>query len=315
MTGRAAGTRAVCVVVQPIEASGPRILRAAGVEVREAAAPDLATLAPLLADADAVVTRNAGFPAEAIAAAPRLAVIASHGTGVDRIDLAAAAARGIRVVNTPGTNARSVAEHALALMLAAARHVPAADAAIRAGDFAYRERVRGIELAGRTLGLWGYGETARRLAAIAGALGMRVLVHSAHASAADLAAEGLERASGAEVLLAEADILSLHTVPTGAPLLDAAALARMRTGAILVNTARGALVDETALVAALRMGALRAAALDVFAEEPLPPTSPLLHCPNLILTPHMGGSTEEALTRTSIAVAEAVLDALNLPRP
>lgn len=317
MTGRTtpSGSGLVCVIVQPIEGSGIGLLRGAGLEVREAAAPDVATLAPLLSDADAVVTRNAGFPAEAIAAAPRLKVIAAHGTGVDRIHHAAAAARGIRVVNTPGTNARSVAEHALALILAAARSIPSADTAVRAGDFGFRERVGGIELAGRCLGLWGFGAVGQHLAEIAMGLGMRVLVYSAHADADELAARGLSKVGSSDELLAAVDILSLHGVPTGAPLLDSAAFARMRSGAILVNTARGGLVDDAALAEALRNGTLHAAALDVFAEEPLPPDSPLLSAPNLILTPHIAGSTAEARSRTSLAVAEAVLDALGVARP
>lgn len=305
----------VCVLVQPIEASGVRLLREAGLEVREAPSPEPRALSPLLGDAVAVVTRNAGFSGPSMAVAPKLAVIGVHGTGTDRIDMGAAKARGIRVVNTPGTNADSVAEHALGLMLAVARTVPSADAATRAGDFGYRERVHGIELKGRCLGLWGYGRIARRLGVLARGLGVDVCVLTRHASSEDLAKEGFRKARDAETLLAEADVLSLHGVPAGKPLLGAAELARMRRGAILVNTARGSLVDEAALIGALASGHLRGAALDVFTQEPLSDADPLCRCPNLILTPHIGGSTQEALKRTSLAVAEAVLQALGETRP
>jgi phosphoglycerate dehydrogenase-like enzyme len=243
-------------------------------------------------------------------------VIGSHGTGVDSIDLDAARARGIAVVNTPGSNARSVAEHALALMLAAARLLPQADREIRKGNFSWRLGAagRGIELSGRQLGLWGYGHIARHLGRIAQGIGMQVLALSAHATDAELAAGGARRAQDADELLAGSDVLSLHGVPGLAPLLGPEQLMRMRQGAILVNTARGALLDEAALVDALKTGHLRAAALDVFTREPLPATSPLIDCPNLILTPHIGGITAEAMQRTAEDVAMAVLRALGIAR-
>jgi phosphoglycerate dehydrogenase-like enzyme len=302
-----------CVIVQPIHPAGVALLRAAGLSVAEAPAPDLDTLRPLLAEARAVITRNAGFSAAAMAAAPGLRVISSHGTGTDAIDRAEAARRGIQVCNTPGANARAVAEHALALILAAAKLLPQAEAALRAGDFGYRDRHATTELAGRTLGLVGFGHVARLLAAMGACLGMRVLVASAHAGAAELAALGAA-AADLDRICAEADVLSLHAVPRGAPLFDAARLARLRPGAILVNTARGALVDEAALARALHDGRLGAAALDVFRHEPLPQDSPLLAAPNLILTPHMAGSAEAAQRRTAEAAARNVLAALAAPR-
>lgn len=300
----------LCVLVQPIDGSGVAVLRAAGVTVAAAPETSLEVLGPLLAGADAVITRNWGFPAAAMDLAPRLRVIGSHGTGVDRIDLAAARARGIRVVNTPGANAADVAELALGLMLALARRVVAADAAVRAGDAGWRLRVQGLALGGRCLGLWGWGHVARALAPMAQGLGMRVRVLSAHADPAELAALGAERARDAADLLAQADVLSLHAVPGGRPLLGPADLAALRPGALIVNTARGALVDEPALAQALHSGHLGGAALDVTAVEPLPMDSPLLTCPNLILTPHVGGTTDRALARTAQAVARAVLEAL-----
>lgn len=303
-----------CVIVQPIDEMGVALLRSAGVTVDHAPSTSLSDLAPLLATADAVITRNEGFSAEAMALAPRLQVIGSHGTGVDSIDLDAARARGIAVVNTPGSNARAVGEHALALMLAAARLLLQADQEVRKGNFNWRLcRVgRGIELSGRQLGLWGYGHIARHLGQIAQGIGMRVLALSVHATDAELTAGGVRRAQDADELLAECDVLSLHGVPGPAPLLGPKQFMRMRQGAILVNTARGVLLDEAALVAALRSGHLRAAALDVFTHEPLPANSPLNDCPNLILTPHVGGITTEAMQRTAQDVAMAVLRALGI---
>jgi phosphoglycerate dehydrogenase-like enzyme len=297
------------VVVQPIAATGVERLRAAGLTVHCATDPAMPALGAHLGAARAVITRNLGFSAAAIAAAPRLVAIVSHGTGTDSIDRAAAAARGIAVLNTPGTNAQAVAEHAMGLILACARGTVAADAAVRGGDWGWRERRHGVELAGRTLGLIGWGHVAARLARLACGFGMAVLVHSARAAPAALAAEGAT-AAGLDALGAASDVVSLHGRPGAAPLVDTAFLARLKSGAILVNTARGALVDEAALAAALHAGHLRAAALDVFAPEPPHRDSPLFAAPNLILTPHIGGSTAEAMDRTALAAAEAVIGAL-----
>ena len=305
------------VIPQPIHPDGVDLLRRAGLWVFEAPDPSLAVLSPHLARARAVITRNLGFCARAMAAAPHLRVIVSHGTGTDAIDTREAAARGIAVFNTPGTNARSVAEQALALMLACARSIPAADRAVRAGDFAFRERARPVELGGRVLGLIGYGRTARALAGLAQGIGMKVLACSAHASASGMAADGVTVMRDADALMGAADVVSLHGIPGQAPVFDAARLARMRPGAILINTARGALVDAGALIAALQSGHLRAAALDVFASEPLAADDPLCRCdcPGLILTPHMGGSADEARVRTATAAALQVIAGLGLPLP
>ena len=304
-----------CVVVQPIARCGLDLLRKAGLSVFEAPSPDLADLLPHLKTAKAVITRDMGFSAEAIEASPNLVVIASHGTGTDRIDKAAAKRHGIGVVSTPGTNAQSVAEHALALMFACSRHIAAADRAIRAGDWAFRERAQTRELSERHLGIVGYGHVARKLAALAKGIGMTVTVDSRHASDNDLAADGVLRAVGLEELLVTSQVVSLHGLPGSTPVLDEARLALMRADAILINTARGALIDETALANALRAGRIAAAGLDVFSSEPLPDDSPLQDCPNLILTPHMGGSGVEARERTALEVARKVVEGLEMTLP
>ncbi|MFI5013460.1 MAG: hydroxyacid dehydrogenase [Hyphomicrobiales bacterium] len=304
-----------CVIVQPIHEAGLRLLCDAGLSYRVAENAGLATLEPHLADARAVITRNAGFSAEAIAASPKLRVIGSHGTGVDAIDLAAAQARGIVVVNTPGANAQSVAELAFALIFACAKRIPAADQAVRQGDFAFRYWSTTSELHGKVLGLVGFGRVARRMAALGRAFGMEVVAWSQHASAAEIEREGARPMATLNELCANADILSLHTLPKGTLLFDVATFARLKPSAILVNTARGALVDEAALVAALRSGQLAAAGLDVFDAEPPDARSPLFDAPNLVMTPHIGGSTQEALERTACEVAQDVISVLRGEHP
>lgn len=305
----------LCVLVQPIDPAGIALLHAAGLDVAVAPDTSAGSLAPLLARAEAVITRNWGFPAEAMALAPQLRVIGSHGTGVDRIDMAAARRRGIRVVNTPGANAPDVAELALALMLAAARQLPDATRALLAGDDGWRLGTRGLALGGRCLGLWGWGHVARALTPMAQGLGMRVMVLSSHADRAELAAAGVERAVDAADMLARSDVLSLHAVPGAHPVLGAAELARLRPGALVINTARGALIDEMALAQALHSGHLGGAALDVTVTEPLPAGHPLRTCPRLLLTPHIGASTDRGMARTAQAVARAVLGALEEGSP
>lgn len=302
-----------CLVVQPIAAPGLDLLRRSGQLAHVPESTDFATLKPHLAVARAVITRNHGLSTTEIAAAPDLKVIVSHGAGTDGIDKAAAAARSIPVLSTPGANTIAVAEHTMALILACARQVPQADLATRAGDFDFRYRQTGFELSGKTLGLVGYGRIARHVAALARAFGMRILAVTGHAADHDLKHDGIEHVD-LDALCARSDIVSLHSVPSGQPTFDAARIAALKPGATLINTARGALVDETALIAALIDGHLCAAALDVFSTEPLRADSPLMSAPRLILTPHIGGAAQEALERTAVAAAEKVLEALGVPR-
>jgi len=303
-----------CVIVQPIAEAGVDFIRQAGLSVFVAPSANLDDMRAELADARIVVTRNLGFSAEQIAAAPRLRVIGVHGTGTDRIDQVAAGERGIAVVNTPGTNARSVAEHALALMLALAKSLPAAHSAVRAGHFAFREGAPVFELTGRRLGLVGWGRTARELAGLARALSMGIAVWSSHADAEELKSHRARKVGDLDELCAASDVLSLHGLPSGAPIIDRRRIGLMPQGALLINTARAALVDNAALVAALRSGHLSGAGIDVFAPEPPRSDDPLLSdCPNLILTPHIGGSAREALERTAVEVARRVLAAAGHP--
>jgi D-3-phosphoglycerate dehydrogenase len=297
-------------LVQPIHPAGVERLRAAGLAVRQASGPDMAAVAAEVGQADAVVTRNAGLSRAAIDAAPRLRLIVVHGVGHDPVDVAHAAARGILVCHTPVANAWSVAEHAIALLLAVARQTLAADRAVREGAFERRYDLRLTELRGLTLGIVGCGRIGLATARIARAgLGMRVLGYSPSADPARLRRLRVEPCPDLAGLLARSDAVSLHVPlrPDTRGLLGAAELARMRPGAFLVNTARGALVDEGALVDALRAGRLGGAGLDVFVREPVPPDHPLLALPGVVLSPHVAGASEAAMARTAEAVATAVL--------
>jgi len=264
---------------------------------------DDARLLALLAEAEVLWHVLKPATAGVIAAAPKLRLIQKIGVGVNTIDLEAAQARGIAVCNMPGTNSQAVAEATVMLMLAALRRAIRFDQATRGGrgwalDPADFDRVG--ELAGRTVGLVGYGAVASRVAPVLVALGGRVL-YTATAPKPEAVAEWRDF----DKLLAEADVVSLHLPLTTetAGLLDTAAFARMKPGAVLINTARGGLVDQAALVRALQSGRLRAAGLDVYAVEPVAPDNPLLGFDNVVLAPHIAWLTPETIGRSiSIAV-------------
>lgn len=291
------------VICDGLAEEGQALLRAEAELIEGASAEALRT-------AEALIVRSrTRVDAALLAGAPRLKVIGRAGAGVDSIDLPAARAAGVIVVNAPEAVTAAAAEHALALMLALARQIPRADAALRRGEWIKAE-LMGRELGGRTLGLVGFGRIGRAVAARAGALGMRVLAHSRSLDEATARAHGAQRAP-LEHLLGEADIVSLH-VPLDEGtrgLIDRRALARMKPGALLISTARGGVVDEAALLEALEQGRLDGAALDVFAHEP-PGRSPLLEQPAVIATPHLAAQTAEAQRRAAIDIATEILAAL-----
>ncbi len=261
-------------------------------------------LARLLPGTDVLWHVLSPATAAMIAAAPRLRLIQKIGTGVNTIDLDAARARNIPVCNLPGTNARAVAELTLALMLAALRRLPVFDTAMRQGRGFALDPVHldGIgELGGRTVGLVGYGAVPHILAPILTALGC-TLLYTARSHHPD----ALASYRPLDALLAEADIVSLHLPLTAETthLINAPRLARMRPGAILVNTARGGLVDQTALTEALQSKRLAAAGLDVFDPEPPSPTTPLLTLPNVVLTPHIAWLTTGTFDRSFTLATE-----------
>jgi len=255
--------------------------------------------------ADAILARQGAITAEAIAASPRLRIVARHGVGVDEVDLAAAAARGVLVTNTPGANAQAVAEHALALILALVKDLKPLGATVAAGgwrDPATASR----DVAGLRLGLVGCGAIGRAVARLAGAFGMTVA--SADPALPPAGVPGIARAASVPALAATSDVLSVHCPLTQATrgLVGAAVLAAMPRGGFVVNTARGGIVDEAALRVALDSGHLAGAALDVFAEEPPPADEPLRRHPRVLATPHVAGGTPGALVAMGVAAAECI---------
>ncbi len=281
-------------------------------------APDLVeqrdALLQAAGQADGLIVRNRSqVDAALLAAAPRLRAVGRLGVGLDNIDLPGCAARGIQVVPATGANARAVSEYVIGTLLALLRGAYASTTDVAAGRWPRTALSQGLEAHGRTLGVVGFGGIGQLTARLAAGLGMRVIgcdaaLPATHPAWTETGATPLPL----DAVLTQADAVTLH-VPLNADtrhLLDAARLRRMRPGAILINTSRGGIVDEAALAAALRAGHLRGAALDVFDQEPLPAGSPLADAPNLILTPHIAGLTQEANTRVSDMVAAGVTIAL-----
>jgi (S)-sulfolactate dehydrogenase len=271
-----------------------------------------------LADVDALIVRNrTRVDGELLAAAPKLRVVGRLGVGLDNIDVDACAARGIRVIPATGANALAVAEYVVCTAMLLLRGAYLSSAAVAAGKWPRGPLGEGRETAGKTLGIIGFGGIGRIAAKLAQGLGMKVVASDAMlpSDAPVWRETGVAQASIDE-LLAESDAVTLHVPLTRETrhLIDAARLARMKQGAVLIKTARGGVVDESALAAALASGRLGGAALDVFAAEPLPAGSPLAGIPNLVLTPHVAGVTREANERVSAMIAREVAAALRGPR-
>lgn len=259
---------------------------------------------------DALIVRSGTRPdADVIAAGTRLRVIGRAGSGVDNIDVEAASRHNVLVMNTPHANSVATAEQTMALMLAVCRHTVPAHNSLSAGEWE-RSRFTGMELYGKKLGIIGFGYIGRLVAARAQAFGMDVIAYDPYVSAEAAAALDISLKSLDE-LLRQADIITLHSVvtPESTRILNAETIARMKDGAIIVNVARGKLVDETALFEALQSGKVAAAGLDVYWQEP-PAGSPLLSLPNVVHTPHLGASSREAQTRVAVEIVEQVVDAL-----
>ncbi len=272
--------------------------------------PDAALLAGRVAAlrADAILCRQGRVTAAVMDAAPGLRIIARHGTGVDEVDLAAARARAIPVTRTPGANAGAVAEHTLALILALAKELRPLGEVVAAGGWRGEGRVR--DVAGLRLGVVGLGEIGQRVARLGQAFGMRVLAWSPTA-AADVA-PGVERVPDLAALLPRCDVVSLHCplLPQTRHMLDAAALATLPRGSLVVNVSRGGLVDEAALLAALEAGQVAGAGLDATEVEPPAPDDPLRRHPRVIVTPHVAGVTAGSLERMGVMAAECILAVL-----
>src|SRR3954470_19728885 len=279
-------------------------------EVRQGDGADRAALLPALGDVDAVIVRSATMiDAEALAAASRLKVVARAGVGLDNVDVAAATARGVLVVNAPTSNIVSAAEHAVALLMAVARRVPQASASLRAGEW-QRSKFTGVEITDKTVGVVGLGRIGVLFAQRMSAFGTRLLAYDPYVPAARAAQIGV-RLVPLDELLRESDFISIHLpkTPETVGLIGERELAMCKPGVIIINAARGGLLDEHALAQALKEGRIGGAGLDVYATEPCT-DSPLFAFDNVVATPHLGASTSEAQDKAGTAVARSVLLAL-----
>ncbi len=309
------GTRMKIVITEFMDEAAVAVLRAKFDVHHDAKLADRrGELLASLADVDAVIVRNrTQVDPTLLASAARLRVVGRLGVGLDNIDVEACKARGIQVIPASGANALAVAEYVICTVMLLLRGQYLASAVVAAGEWPRGALGEGRETAGKTLGIVGFGGIGRLTAKLAQALGMRVIA----ADAMIPADSPVWRDNGVaprelDALLAESDAVTLHIPLTTETrhLIDATRIGRMKPEAVLVNSARGGVVDEAALVAALRAGRLGGAALDVFEHEPVPAGSPLAGVPNLVLTPHVAGVTRESNARVSSMIAEKVAEAL-----
>lgn len=298
------------VVSDDLPASALELLRAEGWQVDARSGRSPSDLAKDLADADALLVRSATkVTKDLLAAATKLRIVGRAGTGVDNIDMPAASGRGVLVVNAPGANSISVAEHALALMLGLARMVPAADQAMKGGKWE-KKKFLGTELRGKTLGIAGLGRIGQEVAIRARSFGMRIVAHDPFISKEIATSLGAELLSLDEICLA-ADYLTLHlpSTPETKHLFNDERFAKVKPGIRIINTARGELIDEAALRRAIDSGAVGGAGLDVFEKEP-PTDWSLAQLTKVVATPHIAASTEEAQELVGLDTAAAVRDFL-----
>jgi D-3-phosphoglycerate dehydrogenase len=301
------------LVTDEIDAEGVTLLRAeAALEVDERPTQPAANLLRIIGDYDALVGRSATrITADLLDAGTRLKVVGRAGVGVDNVDLDRATQLGVAVINAPGGNTVAVAELVLAVALALFRHLPEAQATMRAGEWR-RSQLGGSELRSRTLAVVGLGRIGSEVSRRARAFGMKIVGYDPYVGESRFEELGAERAATLSQALELADVVTLHVPLTAETrgMIGAAEIERMGPRAVLLNYARGGLVDEDALISALHEGRIAAAGLDVFDREPLPADHPLRSAPNVILTPHLGASTAEAQKSVAIEACAAVRDAL-----
>ena len=314
--GEGAGYR-ILVTGPTLDDEAQQMLAAQGCVVAHVYGGGLERLADRVREhrTDGLIVRQGNIDRAVLSASDRLRAVCKHGVGVDNIDVRAAADLAIVVMNTPAANSESVAEHALALMLALARDLPSQDAQVRQGRWDKRD-YRGQELAHKRLGLVGYGRAGRRLSELVAPLHMQILVYDPWAERSTTP-PGVTFVEELDELLEQADIVSLHCplTPETRGMIGAAQLRRMRREAWLINTARGALVDEAALIPALATGSVAAAALDTFEDEPPSPDNPLLSMSNVIFTGHVAGISSASLRRMAVGAVANVLTVLDGGQP
>ncbi len=305
------------VVVQPVHSIGMGILQTGGQVVIPSGTSDQEIIA-VAGDAEALVVRLTNVSASLIDAMPSLKVIGRNGVGVDNIDIGAATKRRIAVINTPGTNSNSVAEYVIAAFMALHKKLVPLDRHVRNGEWHFRDHCRGVDLQEKTIGIIGMGQIGTILATKCKVgLGMNVLVYDPFMSAEYITSHGAMVAESMDALLRVSDVVSLHIPLTQSTrnLFDGQTLRSMKRGAVLVNASRGGIIDEQALVQVLTEGHLSGAALDVFGEEPPVGDSLLWNAPNLLVTPHIAGLTEDAAARTSEVMAKDVVAVLRGENP
>jgi D-3-phosphoglycerate dehydrogenase len=300
------------LIADKLETAGVELLKTAGLEVETRLGLKGPELAAALREFDAAIVRSAPKVTAAELESPgKLKAIARAGVGVDNIDVPAATRQGIVVMNTPSGNTVSAAEHTIALLLALARRVPAADAVMKAGGWD-RNKFVGTQVAGKTIGVVGLGRIGREVARRAKGLDMRVVALDQFVTAAKIAELGYEAAATLDDLLQQADFLTVH-VPGGADtksMIGTRELALLKPTARVLNVARGGVIDEQALADALAKGTIAGAGIDVFTAEPTTPDNPLLKAPNVVLTPHLGASTTEAQENVAVEAAQLIADFL-----
>lgn len=284
-----------------------------GLSVEITEALDEATLAGLVCDVHAILVRSARISAAVIDSAPHLKVVSRHGVGFNSVDVDALTARGIPLAIAIGGNAISVAEHTFYLILALTKHGKDYDAAARQGDFSYRDRPRSTEISGKSLLIVGFGRIGTRVATRALAFGMEVLVYDPYVDPNSIHGKGYTQVTDLHATLPDVDVLTIHcplnNETTG--LVSWRELEAMQSSAILINTARGGVVDETALHTALTQRTIAAAGIDVFVTEPTHQDDPLLELDNVIVSPHCAGVTRESKSLTSRIAAQNVLSVLD----
>jgi len=305
-------TRWKILITDGLKPAGQAILSQEA-EVDDRNGISAAELLTAIASYDAVIVRSrTKITAEVLeAGAPRLKVVGRAGVGVDNIDLEAAKARGIKVVNAPQASTNAVAELAIGMMFALARRLAEADASMKRGEW-LKKQLTGTELHGKTLGVVGMGRIGSRVGELAKALGMEIIGYDPLIPAEEIARRGAQPVATLPELYARADVITLHVplTPETRGMVNAKAFAQMKPGVFLICAARGGVIDEEALYQALESGQVSGAGLDVFATEP-PGASPLVSHPRVVATPHIGAQTQEAQTRVATDIATEVLAALN----
>ena len=300
------------VVGGPLHPSGRQVLdTAADFSVTYIDVTSEESLVAEIANADAVLLRTQPVSEPTIALGKNVKIYSRHGVGYDAVDVDALNRRGIALAVCGDVNSTTVAEHASMLILGACKRILRGDAAVRGGDWEWRNKLEGRDIRGRNLLQFGYGRIGRHIGARMQVFGMNIRAYDPYLMQAGWPKDGVAGVENLDEALQWADVISFSIPHKGAPLIGGAELAKMRDGVVLVNTARGGIIDQTALVDALKSGKVSAAGLDVFAEEPMPDNNPLKGFDQVVLSPHIGGLTQDAAARMAISSAENIVNFFN----